>query len=82
MPEAPCSLEEARALDAAGQREAALAAYRGHLDTHPEAIEAWVELGGLLLVLGRLDEAADACAEAIGLDPHHYGALVHTACVQ
>lgn len=83
MPEpTPRSLEEARSLDAAGQREAALAAYRGHLEANPEAIEAWVELGGLLLVLGRLDEAADACAEAIGLDPRHYGALVHTACVQ
>lgn len=83
MPAPPTpSLEEARALDAAGRRDAALAAYRGHLGAHPDALEGWVELGGLLLVMGRLDEAADACAEALHLDPRHYGALVHSAGAQ
>lgn len=76
------SLEEARALDASGQRDAALAAYRQLVGGQPELIEGWVELGGLLLVLGHLDEAADACAAALQLDPRHYGALLHAACVQ
>ncbi len=76
---APRSLEQARALDAAGRREAAVDAYREHLGSSPEDVEAWVELGGLLLVLGRADDAADACAEALDRDPRNYGAQVHAA---
>ena len=54
-------------------------AYREHLGSSPEDVEAWVELGGLLLVLGRADDAADACAEALDRDPRNYGAQVHAA---
>lgn len=73
------SLEDARAADTAGDREAAEAGYRAHLDQHPWDLDAWVELGGLLLVLGRFDEAAAASATVLRQDPRHYGALLHAA---
>lgn len=81
-PEPSRSLEEARSLDAAGKHDAALAAFRGFLEDQPDDTEGWVDYGGLLMVLGRLDEAGEACDRALRLDPHHYGARVHSACVQ
>ncbi len=81
-PRSSRSLEEARKLDAAGEQEAALTAFRGFLDDQPDATDAWVDYGGLLMVTGRLDEAREACERALHLDPHNYGALVHSACIQ
>ena len=76
------TLEAARKLDAAGRREEALAAFRDFLEHCPESIDGWVDYGGLLIVLGRLDLAEAACDRALRLDPDHYGALAHSACVQ
>ena len=75
------SLEAARRLDAAGKHSEALAAFRAFLEGHPSSIEGWVDYGGLLMVLGRLEEAQVACDRALRLDPRHYGAQVHAACV-
>ena len=75
------SLEEARSLDAAGKHEEALAAFRRFLEIQPDSTEGWVDYGGLLMVLGRLDEAREACNRALSTDRSHYGALVHSACV-
>ncbi|HJW73841.1 MAG TPA: tetratricopeptide repeat-containing glycosyltransferase family protein [Geothrix sp.] len=82
MPVAPHrNLEEARRLDKAGKRQEALATYQAFLDEHPGALDGWVELGGLLMILGRLPEAWEACQRALSLEPGHYGALVHAASV-
>ncbi len=75
-------LEEARRLDAAGQHEAALAAFREFLQAHPESTDGWTDAAGLLLVLGRLEEAEQACLRALHLEPRHYGARVHLASVK
>ena len=80
-PEPSRSLEEARRLDAEGKREEALAVYEELLREHSDCTEGWSEMAGLLLVFGRFEEAGDACARALRIDPRHYGALVHSACV-
>ena len=80
-PSLPETLDAARSLDRAGRSVEAVEAYRGFLADHPTAIEGWVELAGLLMIRGRLDEAYVACQTALGLDPRHYGALVHAAAV-
>ena len=74
-------LDTARRLDAAGKHEDALAAFRQFLEACPDSIDGWVDVGGLLLVLGRFQEAREACEAALRLDPHHYGAQVHFAAV-
>lgn len=76
----PGRLEEARRLDAEGRHEEAVSAFRDFLDVHPDATEGWNDLAGLLLFLGRPEEAEDACDMALRLDPRHYEALVHSAC--
>ncbi len=72
-------LDTARRLDAAGKHEDALLAFRQLLETCPDSIDGWVDVGGLLLVLGRFQEAREACGAALKLDPRHYGAQVHFA---
>ncbi len=80
--EASKRLQAARYLDRAGKHEEALDAFRSFLEEAPDATDVWVDYAGLLMVLGRLDEAEEACARALKLDPRHYGARVHAACVQ
>ena len=79
MPPLSTNLETARRLDREGQREAALGAYRTHLEAHPASLEGWLECGGLLLVMGRFDESRRACEAALNLAPDDYGALVQSA---
>jgi Tfp pilus assembly protein PilF len=82
MPVAPRrTLEEARRLDKAGEHQEAANAYQAFLEEHPDTLDAWVEFGGLLMILGRLPEAWEACQRALSLGPGHYGALVHAASV-
>ncbi len=78
----PNRLKEARDLDRAGKSVEALEAFRDFLDGQPDSTEGWVDYAGLLMVLGQLDEAQRACDRALQIDPGHYGALVHSACVQ
>jgi hypothetical protein len=82
QPDPSCRLEEARRLDAAGNHAEALAAFSEFLEVHPDSTEGWVDYAGLLMVLGKLEEAGDACARALRIEPRHYGALVHSACVK
>jgi TolB-like protein/predicted Ser/Thr protein kinase/thioredoxin-like negative regulator of GroEL len=53
----------------------ALASLRSALDLDPGLVRAWKEVGGVLLALGRLDEAEEATGRALELDPEDPGAL-------
>jgi tetratricopeptide (TPR) repeat protein len=74
-------LEAARALDRAGEREPAVAAYRRLLELEPGSVEGWADLGGLLMVMGRLGEAQEACDQALRLDRNCLVARVNATCV-
>jgi len=72
-------LRQAWDLDRAGQAEPALAAYQAFLRVEPGSAGGWADLGGLYLVLGRREEARQACARALGIDPQHRTALINLA---
>jgi Tfp pilus assembly protein PilF len=74
-------IEEARMLDRADQRDAARSAYERYLALQPEDPGAWSDYGGLLMLLGRLDEAQQACGRALRIDPANLGAMVNSGCV-
>ncbi len=74
-------LETARELDRSGDGESAVKAYRQYLQVEPRSAVGWGELGGLLMVLGRLDEAKEACDKALRLDPNLLGTRINAACV-
>ena len=76
-PEHMAMLEEARNLDRAEKHEEAISVYRRYLDVQPGDAWAWVDYGGLLLVLGRLKEAQIACHRALRIDKTHPGAMVN-----
>lgn len=59
---------EAYRLHMAGHVEASVAFYKKSLSGHPSA-EAHTCLGWAYAMLGRLDDAIDACREAVKLDP-------------
>lgn len=75
-------IEEARNLDRADQRDQALLAYRRYLELQPGDAGGWSDCGGLLMVMGHLDEAQQACNRALRLDPMNAGALVNAGCIQ
>lgn len=62
-------LQEAGRLHRADQTVSAIAAYHRYLALVPMDSRAWADLGGILLVRGRLEEAREALANAIRLDP-------------
>jgi len=74
-------LETARELDRSGQSEPALEAYRRFLIFEPRCAEGWADFGGLLMVLGRLEEATEACDKALQIDRTLLGARVNSACI-
>jgi tetratricopeptide (TPR) repeat protein len=57
------------ALQQAGDREGAAAAYRAFLEAHPSNIEARSNLGVVLAQLGRYEEAIEAYRRALAIDP-------------
>ncbi|HET7275666.1 MAG TPA: tetratricopeptide repeat protein [Longimicrobiaceae bacterium] len=69
----------ARAERAAGDPERATAALRKAIALDPEFVTARSDLARLLLVQGRLTEAADECAIALELAPHHQDTLLVAA---
>jgi len=72
--------EAARELDRTGQRDLALAAYRRYLDADPGSAEGWADYGGLLMVVGRLEEALEACAKALRIEPTCFAARINSTC--
>ncbi|MDR3670821.1 MAG: tetratricopeptide repeat protein [Holophaga sp.] len=72
-------LKQAWSLDRSGQAEQALAAYQAFLRVEPRSAVGWADLGGLCLVLGRLDEAQRACRQALQIDPGHRTAQINLA---
>jgi len=74
-------LETARELDRSGRREPALEAYRQFLEAEPGSAEGWADFGGLLMVVGRLEEAGEACASALRIDRNCLVASINAACV-
>jgi tetratricopeptide (TPR) repeat protein len=57
------------ALQQAGDREGAAAAYRAFLEAHPANVEARSNLGVVLAQLGRFAEAIEAYRAALAIDP-------------
>jgi Tfp pilus assembly protein PilF len=72
--------EAARELDRSWQHGLALEAYRRYLDADPGSAEGWADYGGLLMVLGRLEEAGEACAKALQIDRTCLSARVNSGC--
>ncbi|MBP1625998.1 MAG: glycosyl transferase family 9 [Holophagaceae bacterium] len=75
-------LRKAHDLDRMGKAEEALTAYRAFLAAEPRLAAAWSDVSGLLLVMGRLDEAQEACEKALRLDPGCLSARVNAGCIQ
>jgi Tfp pilus assembly protein PilF len=68
-------------LDQAGQWEEAARTYRAFLELQPEHAAAWGDYGGLLLAAGRLEQAQEACYQALCIDPSCPGARINLGCV-
>lgn len=70
FPDAPqATALQAGILAEAGDLSAATAAWRAHLDRHPDSAEGWYRLGLYATKEGRDTEAADLLARARRLDP-------------
>lgn len=74
-------LEEARNLDRLNQRQEALPIYQKYLELEPGDAGGWVDYGGLLMVMGKLEEARQACERALRIDGLNLGAMVNLGCV-
>ena len=74
-PELEARLLEARRLDRAGQPGRAILAYKLVLRADPSALGAKVDLAGLLMTLGREEEALDLCLDALAQSPGNLAAL-------
>ena len=68
-PAADPAFAQAVALQQAGDREGAAAAYRAFLKEHPSNVEARSNLGVVLAQLGRYEEAIEAYRAALTVDP-------------
>ncbi len=80
VPETPWEmLEKVRVQGCLGKDPRTLAAYRNLLMLHPEMFEAWAEYGDLLLSMNRLEDAREALARALGMDPNNPRILANLA---
>lgn len=70
-PEAYAAYARGAYLEAAGDPEAAIAAYVDAVSADPESVAAWTRLGALHCSLGRHQRSADAFDAAQSLDPGH-----------
>mgnify|MGYP001168819657 CR=1 FL=1 len=66
-------------LDLASSREEAVLAYQAFLEVEPNDAGAWSNYGGLLMMMGRLGAAEDACRRALAIDPDYASAMVNLA---
>jgi len=64
----PSTALQATIASEAGDLTAATAAWRGHLERHPESAEGWYRLGLYAIKEGRDADAADMLARALRLD--------------
>ena len=76
----PPTIEDARALQGAGQWEDAAAAWHEITKNDPENAAAWFYLGYCLLADGRPEEAIDVNQKAATFDQYHGIALYNLGC--
>ncbi len=74
------TVEEARALQQAGQWNEAAEAWRHNTGKNPDDGTAWFNLGYCLHAAGRLEEAIEAHGKAAGFDEYHGIALYNLGC--
>ena len=72
-------LQKARKLHRSHQHDEAVVAHHRYLGLRPDHTAAWVDLGDLLVLMGRLDEACAACDRALVLDPRNMQARLALA---
>lgn len=71
----------AQTLDRQGKGPEAVEAYQRFLEREPQHAPAWTDLAGQLLVLNRLEEAREACRQALELAPNELGPRVNLGCI-
>jgi hypothetical protein len=64
-------LEKAQKQHRSRLHDAALVNYRKYLSLRPKHAAVWADFGDLLLLMGRLEEACEACGQALTLDPQN-----------
>lgn len=74
-------IEEAHRLDRENRRDEAITLYERFLKVQPGEAGAWSDYGGLLMLMGRLEEAQKACFRALRLDSAHLGAMIGLGCI-
>ena len=74
------TVEEARALQQAGQWNEAADAWRHNTQQDPDNGTAWFNLGYCLHAAGRLEEAIEAHGKAAGFEEYHGIALYNLGC--
>ncbi len=62
-------------------REASVAAFKRSLALHPEYVPTWVNMGYVLMELGRFQESLDACKEALRRDPKNADAYCNIGVI-
>ena len=74
-------LQEAHRLDEEGRWDEAAISYRAFLELQPKNAAAWGDYGGLLSVADKLEQAQEACRQALRIDPVCPGARINLGCV-
>ena len=72
-------LQHGETLFAQGKPDEARAFFAAYLELHPEAKEAWNDLGVVCAFLGEMEEAERALARALAADPHYLEARLNLA---
>jgi tetratricopeptide (TPR) repeat protein len=72
-------LAQAREENSVGNHSRALMLYRTYLKHEAGDSSAWADYAGLLLLVGRLDDAVNACGQALAMDSENESALVYKA---
>ena len=75
-------LKAAHAHQQAGRFEEALGAYRHLLEAEPTHPRGWADLGGLLMIMDRLEEAAESCLKALRFHADQPEALINLGCTR